>query len=55
MKLQEEKKIQIQKDSKYKKENYKINKREEDFSKKSMKSNQEKMKSESIIKKKNLT
>ena len=44
MKLDEEKKIQIQKDSKYKKEDYKINKLEEGYSKKSMRSNREKMK-----------
>ena len=44
MKLHDEKKIQIQKDSKYKKGSYKINKLEEDYSKKLMKSNREKMK-----------
>ena len=54
MRSQEERKKLILRDSSFKKENYKTNKLEENYNKKSMKSNLEKTKSELIIKKKSL-
>jgi hypothetical protein len=54
MRSQEERKKLILRDSSFKKENCKTNKLEENYNKKSMKSNLEKTKSELIIKKKSL-